>query len=128
MATGGADHGVDPLPQAAPSAPGVLAAVGPGGARRPAADGAGASAALAAALAPLLADPALGSVRTASVVEAATGRVLYEARPREAMTPASTIKIATAAAASAPSTASAPPWRRAPPPGRSSWSAAATRP
>ena len=99
MATGGADHGVDPLPQAAPSAPGVLAAVGPGGARRPAADGAGASAALAAALAPLLADPALGSVRTASVVEAATGRVLYEARPREAMTPASTIKIATAAAA-----------------------------
>ncbi|MBW5483334.1 D-alanyl-D-alanine carboxypeptidase/D-alanyl-D-alanine endopeptidase, partial [Streptomyces bambusae] len=55
--------------------------------------------ALAAALQPLLADPALGEARTASVVDVATGTVLYEARPREAMTPASTVKIATAAAA-----------------------------
>ncbi|MEV7519521.1 D-alanyl-D-alanine carboxypeptidase/D-alanyl-D-alanine-endopeptidase [Streptomyces sp. NPDC091371] len=95
--TGGADHGAEhgsgALPQAAPSAPGVLAAVGSGGTRQAAPDG------LAAALKPLLADPALGTVRTASVVDAATGQVLYEAGAREAMTPASTIKIATAAAA-----------------------------
>ncbi|MFD4243866.1 D-alanyl-D-alanine carboxypeptidase/D-alanyl-D-alanine-endopeptidase [Streptomyces sp. NPDC058525] len=98
--TGGADHGAGPgsgtFPQAAPSAPGVLGAIGPGAPRPQAAaapDG------LAAALRPLLADPALGTVRTASVVDTATGQVLYESGARNAMTPASTIKIATAAAA-----------------------------
>ncbi|MEV8530650.1 D-alanyl-D-alanine carboxypeptidase/D-alanyl-D-alanine-endopeptidase [Streptomyces sp. NPDC051211] len=122
--TGGADHGERPLPQAAPSAPGVLPGLpglgtgATGASARPAepgrdaaaADGAGPeaaapdrgapdAAALAAALKPLLADPALGDLRTASVIDTATGTVLYEAKPREAMTPASTVKIATAAAA-----------------------------
>lgn len=96
--TGGADHGADHgsggLPQAAPSAPGVLPAVG--SAPRQAAASTGG---LAAVLRPLLADPALGTVRTASVVDTATGQVLYESGARDAMTPASTIKIATAAAA-----------------------------
>ncbi|MEU6313509.1 D-alanyl-D-alanine carboxypeptidase/D-alanyl-D-alanine-endopeptidase [Streptomyces sp. NPDC047014] len=100
--TGGADHGGGPgsgsLPQAAPSAPGVLDATGPGAARGQAAAAPGGGG-LAAALGPLLADPALGSVRTASVVDTATGQVLYESGAREPMTPASTVKIATAAAA-----------------------------
>ncbi|MFB6614165.1 D-alanyl-D-alanine carboxypeptidase/D-alanyl-D-alanine-endopeptidase [Streptomyces sp. NPDC085524] len=95
--TGGADHGSGSgpggLPQAAPSAPGVLQGVGPGRAQAAAPDG------LASALRPLLADPALGTVRTASVVDTATGQVLYESGSRDAMTPASTVKIATAAAA-----------------------------
>ncbi|MCX4527280.1 MULTISPECIES: D-alanyl-D-alanine carboxypeptidase/D-alanyl-D-alanine-endopeptidase [unclassified Streptomyces] len=99
--TGGADHGSEPLPEAAPSAPAVLSGL-------PAARRAGKQAgrqsgsgsdALAEALRPLLADPALGAVRAASVVDTATGQVLYEAKPREAMTPASTTKIATATAA-----------------------------
>ncbi|MFF3675199.1 D-alanyl-D-alanine carboxypeptidase/D-alanyl-D-alanine-endopeptidase [Streptomyces sp. NPDC002120] len=100
--TGGADHGGGPgsglLPQAAPSAPGVLGAIGPGVAQGQAAVPA-ASGKLAAALKPLLADPALGTVRTASVVDTATGQVLYESGARDAMTPASTVKIVTAAAA-----------------------------
>ncbi|WP_308444143.1 D-alanyl-D-alanine carboxypeptidase [Streptomyces virginiae] len=99
--TGGADHGgtagAGSLPQAAPSAPGVLGAVGPGVPRGQAAP-AGAADGLAARLRPLLADPALGTVRTASVVDTATGQVLYDSGAREAMTPASTVKIATAAA------------------------------
>ncbi|MET9886020.1 D-alanyl-D-alanine carboxypeptidase/D-alanyl-D-alanine-endopeptidase [Streptomyces sp. NPDC006430] len=98
--TGGADHGAahggTSSPRTAPSAPGVLAGIGPGTARNAvAAD----PAKLAEALQPLLADPALGTVRTASVIDTATGEVLYESGPREPMTPASTIKIATAAAA-----------------------------
>ncbi|MEU7724095.1 D-alanyl-D-alanine carboxypeptidase/D-alanyl-D-alanine-endopeptidase [Streptomyces sp. NPDC040724] len=100
--TGGTDHGdgpgSGPLPQAAPSAPGVLGAIGPGAARGQAAAPAP-SGKLAAALKPLLADPALGTVRTASVVDTATGQVLYESGARDAMTPASTVKIVTAAAA-----------------------------
>ncbi|WKD33375.1 D-alanyl-D-alanine carboxypeptidase/D-alanyl-D-alanine endopeptidase [Streptomyces xanthophaeus] len=101
--TGGTDHGGGPrsdaLPEAAPSAPGVLGAIGPGAPRAQSAPAAPASAGgLAAALKPLLADPALGSLRTASVVDTATGQVLYESGARDAMTPASTVKIATAAA------------------------------
>ncbi|WP_328789385.1 MULTISPECIES: D-alanyl-D-alanine carboxypeptidase/D-alanyl-D-alanine endopeptidase [unclassified Streptomyces] len=101
--TGGADHGEGPgsgaLPEAAPSAPGVLGAIGPGAPRAQSAPAAPAAAGgLAAALKPLLADPALGTVRTASVVDTATGQVLYESGARDAMTPASTVKIATAAA------------------------------
>ncbi|WSR85084.1 D-alanyl-D-alanine carboxypeptidase/D-alanyl-D-alanine-endopeptidase [Streptomyces erythrochromogenes] len=99
--TGGADHGgttgAGSLPQAAPSAPGVLGAVGPGVPRGQAA-AAAPSDTLAARLKPLLADPALGTARTASVVDTATGQVLYESGARDAMTPASTVKIATAAA------------------------------
>ncbi|MFE9123302.1 D-alanyl-D-alanine carboxypeptidase/D-alanyl-D-alanine-endopeptidase [Streptomyces sp. NPDC007172] len=94
-AGGGAHHQrpADPdAPAPAPSAPGVLAALGvPGGAPVPAA--------LPAALAPLLGDPALGAQPAASVVDTATGQELYASRPDAAMTPASTIKIATAAAA-----------------------------
>lgn len=101
--TGGADHGAGPgsgtLPQAAPSAPGVLGGIGPGAPREQGQAVPAASEGLAAALKPLLADPALGSVRTASVVDTATGQVLYESGARDAMTPASTVKIATAAAA-----------------------------
>ncbi|MFC9294439.1 D-alanyl-D-alanine carboxypeptidase/D-alanyl-D-alanine-endopeptidase [Streptomyces sp. NPDC057011] len=94
--TGGADHGGTGLPQAAPSAPGVLGAVGPAA---PRSEVAAASSGLAGVLKPLLADPALGSVRTASVVDVGSGQVLYEAGAGDAMTPASTIKIVTAAAA-----------------------------
>ncbi|MFD7030358.1 D-alanyl-D-alanine carboxypeptidase/D-alanyl-D-alanine-endopeptidase [Streptomyces sp. NPDC059917] len=95
--TGGGDHGEYVTPLAAPSAPGVLAPLSaPGSA--PAAP-AGNRDDLAAALRPLLSDSALGTVRGASVVEAATGRVLFDSGSHEAMTPASTIKIATATAA-----------------------------
>ncbi|WP_349637067.1 D-alanyl-D-alanine carboxypeptidase/D-alanyl-D-alanine-endopeptidase [Streptomyces sp. RerS4] len=93
--TGGADHAAGGLPQAAPSAPGVL----PGLAARAAQGGRSPADGLAAALGPLLADPALGPVRAASVVDTATGQVLYESGAGEAMTPASTVKIATASAA-----------------------------
>ncbi|MFJ6798448.1 D-alanyl-D-alanine carboxypeptidase/D-alanyl-D-alanine-endopeptidase [Streptomyces sp. NPDC091268] len=111
---GGADHGADgpgAHPRAAPSAPGVLTAIGPGtpGDRRDGGDGADAGsaekaaapdpAALAATLRTLLADAALGTVRSASVVDTATGTSLYDSAAGEAMTPASTIKIATASAA-----------------------------
>ncbi|MFJ3882902.1 D-alanyl-D-alanine carboxypeptidase/D-alanyl-D-alanine-endopeptidase [Streptomyces sp. NPDC090077] len=89
--TGGADHAAGGLPQAAPSAPGVLGVLAP----RPDA-GAGA---LAGALAPLLADPALGTARGASVIDVATGRVLYESGAADPMKPASTVKIVTASAA-----------------------------
>ncbi|MFJ6721581.1 D-alanyl-D-alanine carboxypeptidase/D-alanyl-D-alanine-endopeptidase [Streptomyces sp. NPDC091259] len=94
--TGGADHAAGGLPQPAPSAPWVLSAIGSDTPRKA---GASSSGGLAAALEPLLADPALGTSRTASVVDAATGEVLYESGSRDAMTPASTVKIATASAA-----------------------------
>ncbi|MFJ9342438.1 D-alanyl-D-alanine carboxypeptidase/D-alanyl-D-alanine-endopeptidase [Streptomyces sp. NPDC101733] len=93
--TGGTDHAAGGLPQAAPSAPGVLAGVAP---RAPGARQAS-SGALAGVLGPMLADTALGTVRAASVVDTATGEVLYESNAGEAMTPASTVKIATASAA-----------------------------
>ncbi|GAA2613883.1 hypothetical protein GCM10010399_50950 [Dactylosporangium fulvum] len=51
-----------------------------------------------AVLAPLLAAPALGPHITASVVDVATGQVLYSSEPDAAMTPASTTKVVTAAA------------------------------
>ncbi|MCF3185360.1 D-alanyl-D-alanine carboxypeptidase, partial [Streptomyces polychromogenes] len=90
--TGGADHAAGSPAQAAPSAPGVLQGIAPRPADAP-------SAALTAALGPLLADPALGTVRGAAVVDAVTGAVLYESGSAEPMTPASTVKIATASAA-----------------------------
>ncbi|MEU2164543.1 D-alanyl-D-alanine carboxypeptidase/D-alanyl-D-alanine-endopeptidase [Streptomyces chengbuensis] len=98
---GGADHqgagqgreaAEAPGPAPAPSAPGVLAA-----ASAPKVPSV-APAALADVLAPLLDDPGLGPLRTASVVDAATGRQLYGRGAGTAMTPASTVKIATAAA------------------------------
>ncbi|MET9364693.1 D-alanyl-D-alanine carboxypeptidase/D-alanyl-D-alanine-endopeptidase [Streptomyces sp. NPDC006632] len=93
-ARGGAHHQrpADPdAPAPAPSAPSVLAALG-------AAGDAPVTAALPAALAPLLADPALGPHPAASVLDTATGREVYASRADVAMTPASTIKIATATA------------------------------
>ncbi|MDG4861477.1 D-alanyl-D-alanine carboxypeptidase/D-alanyl-D-alanine-endopeptidase, partial [Streptomyces sp. T-3] len=48
---------------------------------------------------PLLRDPSLGARRTASVVDVATGKQVYAAGAGDAVTPASTTKIATAAAA-----------------------------
>ncbi|MER5732943.1 D-alanyl-D-alanine carboxypeptidase/D-alanyl-D-alanine-endopeptidase [Streptomyces sp. NPDC002138] len=92
--TGGGDHEERLIPLAAPSAPGVLTPL-----RAPGSAPAANQDALADALRPLLADSALGSVRGASVVEAATGKVLFESGSHEVMTPASTIKIATASAA-----------------------------
>ncbi|MEU3874403.1 MULTISPECIES: D-alanyl-D-alanine carboxypeptidase/D-alanyl-D-alanine-endopeptidase [Streptomyces] len=84
---GGARHAG---PQAAPVPP-VLGALRAGR---------GEPAGLAAALEPLLQDPALGSAgRAAAVVDALTGEKLYGSGERDAYTPASTIKLATAAAA-----------------------------
>ncbi|MDX2292537.1 MULTISPECIES: D-alanyl-D-alanine carboxypeptidase/D-alanyl-D-alanine endopeptidase [Streptomyces] len=80
-------------PAPAPSAPGVLAALS--GPAAPAARPAD----LARTLVPLLADPGLGTARTASVVDTATGKQLYGEGAGTPMTPASTVKIATAAAA-----------------------------
>ncbi|MFE1228150.1 D-alanyl-D-alanine carboxypeptidase/D-alanyl-D-alanine-endopeptidase [Streptomyces sp. NPDC058745] len=95
--TGGAHHARTgapagpPRPAPAPSAPGVLRALDTPRTTRPAD--------LAATLVPLLADPGLGPLRTASVVDVATGRQLYGEGATTPMTPASTIKIATTAAA-----------------------------
>ncbi|MFG3492916.1 D-alanyl-D-alanine carboxypeptidase/D-alanyl-D-alanine-endopeptidase [Streptomyces sp. NPDC094447] len=97
-AAGGAHHAPAPAPAPprrpapAPSAPGVLAALHAPAPAAPPAD-------LAARLGPLLADPGLGPLRTASVVDTATGKQLYGAGAATPMTPASTVKIATAAAA-----------------------------
>lgn len=94
-AGGGTDHGRDGRsdePVAAPSARAVLAAPGgsvPGPTKR----------ALADVLDPLLNDPALGKRRTAAVVDAATGERLYGKSSGDALTPASTTKLATAIAA-----------------------------
>ncbi|GAA4907021.1 D-alanyl-D-alanine carboxypeptidase/D-alanyl-D-alanine-endopeptidase [Streptomyces coeruleoprunus] len=81
---------VRPTPAPAPSAPAVLRALPPAPpAARP----------LAPALDPLLGASGLGRTRTAAVVDAATGRLLYGSGAGTPMTPASTVKIATAAAA-----------------------------
>ncbi|MYT69841.1 MULTISPECIES: D-alanyl-D-alanine carboxypeptidase/D-alanyl-D-alanine-endopeptidase [unclassified Streptomyces] len=91
---GGADHGRTSAgaSAAAPSAPAVLAAPGasvPGPTEH----------ALADVLDPLLKDAALGPRRTAAVVDAATGKRLYGKSAGDALTPASTTKLATAVAA-----------------------------
>ncbi|MCX4818441.1 D-alanyl-D-alanine carboxypeptidase/D-alanyl-D-alanine-endopeptidase [Streptomyces sp. NBC_01142] len=97
---GGAHHQAPARkrPAPAPSAPGVLAGLGDAmttkGDARPTAPGD-----LAKMLAPLLGDPGLGSVRTASVIDVATGDRLYGKAAEDVMTPASTIKIATSVAA-----------------------------
>ncbi|MET9295757.1 D-alanyl-D-alanine carboxypeptidase/D-alanyl-D-alanine-endopeptidase [Streptomyces sp. NPDC003077] len=85
--------------QGPPAAPPVLAALGApehaGDGQRTAPTGPG----LSAVLEPLLRDRALGDVRTASVVDVATGREVFGAARGTAAVPASTIKIATAVAA-----------------------------
>ncbi|MGW0563377.1 D-alanyl-D-alanine carboxypeptidase/D-alanyl-D-alanine endopeptidase [Streptomyces sp. NPDC003016] len=91
---GGARHEPPPpaAPAPAPSAPGVLTALG--SPVPPPAPGA-----LADALEPLLRDPALGTVRTASVLDTATGTQVYGKGDADGLVPASTVKIATTAAA-----------------------------
>ncbi|MER5554209.1 D-alanyl-D-alanine carboxypeptidase/D-alanyl-D-alanine-endopeptidase [Streptomyces sp. NPDC002793] len=94
---GGAHHdGSAPEgPQSAPRAPAVLSALGATAGRTAPAG----TSTLEAALEPLLDAPALGGVRTAVVVDAATGKQVYARGASTPMTPASTVKIATAAAA-----------------------------
>ncbi|WP_374194328.1 D-alanyl-D-alanine carboxypeptidase/D-alanyl-D-alanine-endopeptidase [Streptomyces sp. N35] len=95
-ADGGADHGRDRgEPDPAPAAPDVLSALGAPQGSAPAPT----KSALADVLDPLLKDPSLGTHRTASVVDALTGEELYAAKSGDAVTPASTTKIATAVAA-----------------------------
>ncbi len=97
--SGGERHGAGPEPVR--SAPPVLSALGgsahggPGRAGAPLPTGAG----LADALAPLLKDPALGPLRTASVRDVAAGREVFGVRADEPATPASTVKLAVAVAA-----------------------------
>jgi D-alanyl-D-alanine carboxypeptidase/D-alanyl-D-alanine-endopeptidase (penicillin-binding protein 4) len=80
----------------APSALPVLVGLGgAGGPVEPVSDGSG----LPAVLDPLLSSPALGTRRSASVVDVATGKHLYGQGAGEALTPASTTKIATGVAA-----------------------------
>ncbi|MEU0968011.1 D-alanyl-D-alanine carboxypeptidase/D-alanyl-D-alanine-endopeptidase [Streptomyces sp. NPDC005917] len=104
--TGGADHGSDLAagePSPAPSAGSVL--TGLGGVTNtvksaPTGEPAEISGtALTDLLEPLLEASALGSTRTAVVVDVATGERLYDAGADTALTPASTTKIATAVAA-----------------------------
>ncbi|MGW4273073.1 D-alanyl-D-alanine carboxypeptidase/D-alanyl-D-alanine endopeptidase [Streptomyces seoulensis] len=105
--TGGADHGrgsdtsaTSPAragePKPAPSAGAVLVGLGAAGATVKSASGAKP---LGAVLDPLLGDAALGSRHSAAVVDAATGRTLYDQDAGQALTPASVTKIATAVAA-----------------------------
>jgi D-alanyl-D-alanine carboxypeptidase/D-alanyl-D-alanine-endopeptidase (penicillin-binding protein 4) len=97
--TGGADHdssGTGGAPRPAPSAASVLAALG---ATSNTVTSAPTGQGLAGALTPLLKDPALGPRRAAVVVDAATGKRLYGTGADQALTPASTTKIATAVAA-----------------------------
>ncbi|MET9507563.1 D-alanyl-D-alanine carboxypeptidase/D-alanyl-D-alanine-endopeptidase [Streptomyces flavidovirens] len=92
---GGAHHEppAGSVPAPAPSAPGVLTALG-APVPPPARSG------LADALDPLLRDPELGTLRTtASVIDTATGTQVYGKGDADGMIPASTIKIATTAAA-----------------------------
>ncbi|MFI5689423.1 D-alanyl-D-alanine carboxypeptidase/D-alanyl-D-alanine-endopeptidase [Streptomyces sp. NPDC051636] len=98
---GGRDHGggsgtTAAGPRPAPSAASVLTGLG---GDTNTVKSAPAGKALADVLGPLLDSSALGSVRTAAVVDVATGRRLYGTGADRAMTPASTTKIATAVAA-----------------------------
>ncbi|WP_187284389.1 D-alanyl-D-alanine carboxypeptidase/D-alanyl-D-alanine-endopeptidase [Streptomyces sp. uw30] len=104
--TGGTDHGRNAdtsdssgtsaeEPRPAPSAASVLTGLGGGvGAVNTAPDGK----AVAGLVGPLLDDPALGR-SSAAIVDVASGKRLYGDGADEALTPASTTKIATAAAA-----------------------------
>ncbi|MEV0776399.1 D-alanyl-D-alanine carboxypeptidase/D-alanyl-D-alanine-endopeptidase [Streptomyces sp. NPDC050428] len=97
--TGGAHHGGQSArtPAPAPSAAGVLDELGaPVESLSAPAD---LPADLRNTLGPLLGSPDLGPAPAASVVDVATGEQLFGERADRAMTPASTIKIATAVAA-----------------------------
>jgi len=105
--TGGTDHGRSSdtsdtsdtaagMPRPAPSAASVLTGLG-GSADT--VRSAPAGKALADVLGPLLADAALGGRHTAAVVDVTTGERLYGSGADDALTPASTTKIATAVAA-----------------------------
>ncbi|MEU5124868.1 D-alanyl-D-alanine carboxypeptidase/D-alanyl-D-alanine endopeptidase [Streptomyces mobaraensis] len=83
------------VPEAPSGGPGEARGVGGAGGS----GGAPAAAGLAAALEPLLADAALGPRVSASVVDAATGERLFGSNEAAAVTPASTVKLATSAAA-----------------------------
>lgn len=97
--TGGAHHEppAPKRPAPAPSAAPVLAALG--GPRTVSAGEGSTPGDLRKILDPLLADPALGTAPAACVVDLATGERLYGRRAEASMVPASTVKIATAAAA-----------------------------
>ncbi|NEE12891.1 D-alanyl-D-alanine carboxypeptidase, partial [Streptomyces sp. SID7499] len=94
--TGGAHHGrpTPEGPRPAPSAPAVLPALG-----TTTHDAPQDAAALRDTLAPLIGVPELGDRVAASVIDTATGKQLYGNGATTAMTPASTIKIATTTAA-----------------------------
>ncbi|MFJ9888362.1 D-alanyl-D-alanine carboxypeptidase/D-alanyl-D-alanine-endopeptidase [Streptomyces sp. NPDC091287] len=94
--TGGAHHGrpTPDGPRPAPSAPAVLPALG-----TTTHDAPRDAAALRDTLAPLIGAPELGDKVAASVIDTATGKQLYGTGATTAMTPASTIKIATTTAA-----------------------------
>ncbi|MFI1252077.1 D-alanyl-D-alanine carboxypeptidase/D-alanyl-D-alanine-endopeptidase [Streptomyces anulatus] len=94
--TGGAHHGrpTPDGPRPAPSAPAVLPALG-----TTTHDAPRDAAALRDTLAPLIGVPGLGDKVAASVIDTATGKQLYGNGATTAMTPASTIKIATTTAA-----------------------------
>ncbi|MFF1693207.1 D-alanyl-D-alanine carboxypeptidase/D-alanyl-D-alanine-endopeptidase [Streptomyces sp. NPDC058257] len=102
-AGGGADHGgrtSGRAPGAAPSAPSVLRGLGaPAGSAHGGSAPAPDAKALAGVLDPLLKDKALGPERSAVVIDAGTGRQVYGKGGGDALTPASTTKIATAVAA-----------------------------
>lgn len=85
--------GADIVGAHAPAAGPVFAAAGSGQAP------ASLAADLAARLKPLMAAPGLGTVRVGSVVDVASGQVLYDHGAGTATTPASTTKLATAVAA-----------------------------
>ncbi|MFH9299190.1 D-alanyl-D-alanine carboxypeptidase/D-alanyl-D-alanine-endopeptidase [Streptomyces sp. NPDC017520] len=94
--TGGAHHGrpTPDGPRPAPSAPAVLPALG-----TTTHDAPRDAAVLRDTLAPLIGAPGLGDRVAASVIDTATGKQLYGTGATAPMTPASTIKIATTAAA-----------------------------
>ena len=99
--SGGVDHGRNSdtsakAPRPAPSAASVL--VGLGGAASTV-KSAPTGTALADVLTPLLDNSALGTRHTAAVVDVSTGKRLYGVGADDALTPASTTKIATAVAA-----------------------------
>lgn len=113
--TGGTDHGrpgdssgtsdeAAGAPRPAPSAASVLTglgALGGGGGDtvKSAPHALPTGTGLTGVLGPLLGDPALGAQHAAAVVDVATGKSLYGAGAAQALTPASTTKIATAVAA-----------------------------
>jgi D-alanyl-D-alanine carboxypeptidase/D-alanyl-D-alanine-endopeptidase (penicillin-binding protein 4) len=96
---GGADHGhvsgtSGKAPAPAPSAASVLTGLGRSVGSGPSPT----EKALADVLGPLLGDASLGSERSAAVVDMTTGKRLYGKGADDALTPASTTKIATAVA------------------------------